>query len=256
MKQNELLQIILFFGVLIGLAPLLGAYLARVFEGQTTISEPTAPAAGTWIYRLGGVDEREEMSWKRYFRAVLIFNVVGLVILDGAADGASLASAEPAEVRQRALGAGAEHGHQFHHEHQLAGLLGRIDHELPDADGRPGRAQLSQRGHGHRRAGGVDSRTEACPPAKTLGNFWVDLTRATLYVLLPSAADSSPIVLVSQGVVQSFSPYVTVKTLGGRGSGLSRSVRRHRRSPSSNSARTAAGFSVRTAPIRSRTRRR
>ena len=77
MKQNELLQLLVFFGLLIGLTPVLGKYMAQVFEGRLKFLAPLE----TLIYRLGGVRADEEMSWKRYFLAVVIFNVIGLLSL-------------------------------------------------------------------------------------------------------------------------------------------------------------------------------
>jgi potassium-transporting ATPase potassium-binding subunit len=77
MKQTEIVQLILFFGLLIGLAPLLGGYMARAFEGRINFLAPVEK----WVYRLGGVRADEEMSWKRYFAAVLLFNIVGLLSL-------------------------------------------------------------------------------------------------------------------------------------------------------------------------------
>src|SRR5437762_972503 len=79
----EIIQIVLFFGLLIGLAPVLGRFMARVFQGQHTFLHPVLQPIEKLIYRLGGVDEHEEMSWKRYFLGVLIFNVVGLLSLWG-----------------------------------------------------------------------------------------------------------------------------------------------------------------------------
>ena len=74
MKQNEVFQLLAFFGLLVALTPLLGTYMARMFDGAPRKLE-------RWIYRLGGVRADEEMSWKRYFAAVLLFNVIGIITL-------------------------------------------------------------------------------------------------------------------------------------------------------------------------------
>ncbi len=74
--------------------------------------------------------------------------------------------------------------HQFRYQHQLAELRRRDDDELPDADGRAHGAELPLRRHRHRARRRTDPRLRAEVGA-TIGNFWVDLTRRTLYVLLP-----------------------------------------------------------------------
>ena len=99
--------------------------------------------------------------------------------------------------------------------------------------------------------------------AATIGNFWVDLARSTLYILLPLSIVLA-LVLVSQGVIQNFKPYETAtvqpidrrRGQGGHDADAARWARRRRRSRSSNSGPTAAGSSTSTRPIRSRTRRR
>src|SRR5579885_1028408 len=81
MKLNELIQLLAFFGLLIGLTPVLGRFMTRVFIGERTFLHPILRPVERLIYRLSGVDEHEEMSWLRYFLGVLIFNVVGLISL-------------------------------------------------------------------------------------------------------------------------------------------------------------------------------
>ncbi len=122
-----------------------------------------------------------------------------------------MAAAEPAGVGQCLRGFFVQYGVELHHQHQLAGVLGRIDHELPDPDGGARGAELHV--GRHRDRGGVcaDSWSGAAS-SSTIGNFWVDLTRTTLYVLLPIAAVLA-LVLASQGVVQTFSGYKDVTTV-------------------------------------------
>jgi K+-transporting ATPase ATPase A chain len=81
MKTYDVLQLLAFFGLLIGLAPLLGRYMAKVFAGEGTFLGAVFAPVERWIYRLGGVRAEAEMSWKQYFAAVLIFNVVGILTL-------------------------------------------------------------------------------------------------------------------------------------------------------------------------------
>src|SRR5581483_6967149 len=79
--MNDIAQVAVFFILLIGLAPLLGRYMARVFQGQRTFLAPVLQPIERLTYRLTGVAPEEEMSWLKYFLAVLIFNVVGLLVL-------------------------------------------------------------------------------------------------------------------------------------------------------------------------------
>ncbi len=209
MKVHEIVQLVLYFGLLIGLAPLLGGFMARVFEGKRTFLSGILGPVEKWIYRLGGVNANEEMPWKRYFLAVLIFNVVGLVTLMAL------------EMTQASLPLNPQHfpnlpwalalntaisfitntnwqaysgENTMSYLTQMAGLA--VHNFLSAATGI---AVLVALARGLKRAS-----------SKTLGSFWVDLTRTTLYILLPFSAMIA-IVLVSQGVVQNFKPYTDAK---------------------------------------------
>src|ERR1035437_4311569 len=81
MNAHEIIQLVLYFGLLIGLTPLLGGFMARVFEGKRTSLSGILGPVEKWIYRFSGVKADEEMSWKQYFGAVLIFNVIGILTL-------------------------------------------------------------------------------------------------------------------------------------------------------------------------------
>ena len=102
-------------------------------------------------------------------------------------------------------------------------------------------------------ARGITRRGEGSGPG-TIGNFWVDMTRATIYVLLPISVVLA-LVLVSQGMIQNFSPYTAVTTLEG-GTQTLADGRWPRRRPSSSWAPTAAASSTPTPRIPSRTRTR
>ena len=201
MKQSELFQLLVFFGLLLGLTPVLGRYMARVFG---------APAAGRLekiVYRLGGVNPNEEMSWKRYFGAVLLFNVVGILSLMAIQMTQGWLPLNPqhfpnvpwALALNTAISFITNTNWQAYSGEntmsyftQMAGLA--VHNFLSAATGI---AILVAFARGLKRAS-----------AKTLGSFWVDLTRGTLYVLLPFSVIVA-LVLVSQGVVQNFKPYGT-----------------------------------------------
>jgi potassium-transporting ATPase potassium-binding subunit len=205
MKVHEFIQLVLYFGLLIGLTPLLGGFMARVFDGKRTFLAGILGPVEKWIYRLGGVDPAEEMSWKRYFFAVLIFNVIGIVSL------------MVLEMTQASLPLNPQHfpnlpwalalntaisfitntnwqaysgENTMSYLTQMAGLA--VHNFLSAATGI---AVLVAFARGLKRAS-----------SKTLGSFWVDLTRTTLYVLLPFSVIVA-VILVGQGVVQNFKPY-------------------------------------------------
>ena len=205
MKQNELLQLLVFFGLLISLTPLLGKFMARVFEGRIKFLGPLE----NLVYRLGGVRADEEMSWKRYFAAVLLFNVAGLLSLMAIQMMQGWLPLNPQHfpnvpwvlALNTAISFITNTNWQAYSGEstmsyftQMAGLA--VHNFLSAATGI---AILVAFARGLKRAS-----------AKTLGSFWVDLTRSTLYVLLPFSAIVA-ILLVSQGVVQNFKPYLDAK---------------------------------------------
>ena len=81
MKTIEIIQIILFFGLGIALTPIVGRFMAKVFKGEKTFLHPIFLPVEHLIYRLTGIDPNEEMTWLRYFWAVLLFATVGFVSL-------------------------------------------------------------------------------------------------------------------------------------------------------------------------------
>jgi K+-transporting ATPase ATPase A chain len=208
-KPNELFQLVLYFGLLIGLAPLLGGFMARVFQGERTFLSGILGPVERWVYRLGGIDTNEEMSWKRYFWAVLIFNVVGIITLTALEMTQAWLPLNPQKFPNVPWALALNTAISFitntnwqaysgestmSYLTQMAGLT--VHNFLSAATGI---AILVTFARGLKRAS-----------SRTLGNFWVDLTRTTLYVLLPFSAIVA-VMLVSQGVVQTFKPYASAK---------------------------------------------
>jgi K+-transporting ATPase ATPase A chain len=209
MNPNELFQLFLFFGLLIGLTPVLGGYMARVFKGERTLLHPVLQPIENLCYRLTGVTAAEEMSWSRYFFAVLIFNVAGLGSLMALQMTQAWLPLNPQHLPNVPWALALNTAISFitntnwqaymgestmSYLTQMSGLA--VHNFLSAATGI---AVLVAFARGLRRAS-----------AKTLGSFWVDLTRGTLYVLLPLAVGLA-LVLVSQGVVQNFKPYASAK---------------------------------------------
>ncbi len=81
MKTNEVIQLILFFVLLAGLAPLLGKYMAKVFMGEKHFMKPVFGWLERIIYRSAGIRSEEEMNWKTYTFGLLMFNLFGFILL-------------------------------------------------------------------------------------------------------------------------------------------------------------------------------
>jgi K+-transporting ATPase ATPase A chain len=205
MKSTELLQIILFFGLGIALTPVLGRYLARVFKGEKTLLHPLLFPVEKFVYRLSGVDPGEEMSWLRYLWAVVAMTGVGfaslMVILMTQkwlplnTQGLDNLSWHLAFNTAWSFTCNAD-WQSYSGEATMTYLsqtLGLSVHQF--LSGAAGLAVLVAVGRALARAS-----------VKSIGNFWVDLTRCTLYVVIPLSVVWA-IPLAWQGVPQTWKPY-------------------------------------------------
>jgi len=213
MKAHCLVELVVFFGLLIGLAPLLGRYMARVLSGEATfLSRLLAPLEKV-IYRAGGIHPDEDMSWKPYFGAVLVFNVIGLVSLWILMMTQAWLPLNPMKLANVPWDLALNTAISFitntnwqaysgeatlSYFTQMAGLT--VHNFLSAATGI---AVLLALTRGLRRAS-----------MQTLGNFWVDITRCTLYILLPLSLCLA-VILTNQGVPQTLSKYAEAQTLEG-----------------------------------------
>ncbi len=208
MHTNEIIQVVLFFGLLVALAPPLGRFMAKSFRGERTFLHPVLQPVEMLTYRLGGIDPAAEMSWQQYFFAVLIFNLVGILSLMGIQMTQAWLPLNPQHFPNVPWALALNTAVSFitntnwqaysgestmSHFTQMAGLA--VHNFLSAATGI---AILVAIARGLKRAS-----------SKTLGNFWADMTRATIYVLLPASIIVA-LALVSQGVVQNFKTYATV----------------------------------------------
>ncbi|HEV7786454.1 MAG TPA: potassium-transporting ATPase subunit KdpA, partial [Thermoanaerobaculia bacterium] len=207
MTTNGLLQIALFVLILLALAKPLGAYMAKVYEGKPFGLDRVLGPFERLIYRLTGVRPEEEMEWKTYALAVLLFSAVSVIVLYiqqrvqgwlplnpqkfGAVSADSSFNTAVSFATNTNWQAYAGEATMSY----LTQMAGLAVHNFTSAA--TGMAILIAfiRGLVRRKA-------------KTIGNFWVDLTRTTLYILLPLSLVLA-LVLVSQGVVQTLSPYKT-----------------------------------------------
>lgn len=214
MTIHDLLPIILFLGVVTLFAVPLGEFIAKVFNGRRTFLSGVAGPVERVLYRLFGVDEKEEMSWKTYASSLVVFNVIGIAVLFALQWIQGLLPFNPQNVGpvrwDTALNTAisfttntnwqAYGGEQtMSYLTQMVGLT--VQNFLSAAVGLAAAIALIR---------GFVRKT-----ANTIGNFWVDLTRSILYVLVPLAIIWA-LVLASQGVVQTLTPSIHARTLEGQ----------------------------------------
>jgi potassium-transporting ATPase potassium-binding subunit len=204
-------QVFLFLAIIFAITKPIGVFLARVFSGEKTPLDPLCRPVGRFIYRLCGVDESREMNWKEYGVAMLVFSVVSMLLLYFIErvqlwlpfNPQKVAGVSPTLAWNTAASFTTNTNWQAYvpettmsYFTQMAGLA---YHNFVSAAVGLALAVALIRGI---------SRVNS----QTIGNFWVDLTRATLWVLLP-ACFVLALVLVSQGVIQNFHPYQSVHPL-------------------------------------------
>jgi K+-transporting ATPase ATPase A chain len=204
-------QIALYLAVLVLLVKPLGAFMARVFQGEHTFLDPVIRPVERLIYRLAGIDANEEMDWKENAIAMLLFNFAGFAVVyalqrlqqylplnpqgfGAVSPDSSMNTAVSFATNTNWQGYGGETTMSYFT--QMMALT--VQNFVSAASGI---ATLT-----------LFIRGIARHSARTLGNFWVDMTRSTLYVLLPLSFVVA-LILVSQGVIQNFSPYASVPLL-------------------------------------------
>jgi K+-transporting ATPase ATPase A chain len=205
------IQLILYIVVLLALAKPLGSFMAKVYQGEHTFLDRVLGPIERFIYRVSGVKPDEDMNWKTYAIAVMLFNVLGLFILYGLQrlqaflplNPQALGAVTPDSSWNTATSFATNTNWQGYsgevtmsYLSQMLGLT--VQNFVSAATGMAVLIALIR---------GIIRHT-----ARGIGNFWVDLTRSTLYILLPLSLIVS-IALVSQGVVQTFSQYKGVALL-------------------------------------------
>ncbi len=211
MTTNGFLQIGLYLIALVALVKPLGWYMARVYEGQSVGLNRLLGPVERGIYRLCGIKENEEMGWKTYGMAMLLFSAAGMLFLYALQrlqgylplNPASFGAVTPDLSFNTAASFITNTNWQaYGGETTMSYLTQTLGLTVQNfASAATGMAVLIALIRGLARKS-----------AETIGNFWVDLVRITLYILLPLSFIFS-IVLVSQGMVQTFSEYKKVKLL-------------------------------------------
>jgi potassium-transporting ATPase potassium-binding subunit len=208
MTSNSFVQIAIYITALLALAKPLGWYMARVYEGESVGLNRLLAPFEELIYRLCGIRPQQEMRWTDYAVALLVFNFFGLFVVYGMQrlqaffplNPQSLANVTPDSAFNTAASFATNTNWQGYggevtmsYLTQMLGLT--VQNFLSAATGMAALVALI-RGFARRNA-------------ETIGNFWVDVTRTTLYILLPLSLILA-LALVSQGVVQTFAAYQSV----------------------------------------------
>ncbi len=206
-------QILVFCAIIVALAKPLGAYMTRVFEGERTFLSPILNPVERGFYALAGIDPKADQRWTGYAASMLAFNFVGFLALYAVLRLQDVLPLNPqgmsAMTPDLALNTAASFVTNTNWQSyggettlgyfaQMAGLT--VQNFVSAATG-IALAVAMIRGFARRSASGI-------------GNFWADLTRCTLYILLPICLVFA-IFLVWQGIPQNLSPYVDATTLEG-----------------------------------------
>jgi potassium-transporting ATPase potassium-binding subunit len=207
------IQIILYCAIVVALVKPLGGYMTRVFNGEATFLSPVLRPVERGLYWIGGVDERREQHWLTYSVAMLLFHVGGFLIIYGlmrlqallpfnpqdqsaVAEDLSFNTAISFITNTNWQNYGGESTLSY-----LVQMLGLTHQNFLSAATGIALAVALIRGF---------SRSSV----RTIGNFWVDVTRCTLYILLPICVVAA-LFLVWQGMPQTLGAYVEATTLEG-----------------------------------------
>jgi K+-transporting ATPase ATPase A chain len=211
MTANGWFQIVVYLAIIFAITKPLGVFMARVFSREHTFLDPVARPVERLIYRLTGVDEDHEMRWTEYALTMLLFSGVTMLLLYLIQRVQQFLPLNPQKFGSvpQALSFNTAASFTTNTNWQnyagettmsyLTQMAGLAYHNFASAAIGIALAIAFIRGIARREK-------------ETIGNFWVDMTRSTLWLLLPMCVVYA-LVLVSQGVVQNFKPYDTVKLI-------------------------------------------
>jgi potassium-transporting ATPase potassium-binding subunit len=215
MTSIGVIQILVFFGLILLLTKPIGLYMARVFQGQRTWLHPVIRPIESLVYRVCGVREQEEQRWTEYAGSVLAFSffafvftyaimrLQGILPLNPQAFGAGLVN--PDQAFNTAVSFMTNTNWQWYSGENTLSYFVQM-------------AALAVQNFVSAAAGIAVAialvRGFARHETDRIGNFWVDLTRATLYILIPISVVAA-LVLVSRGSIQNVRPYTIAKTVEG-----------------------------------------
>lgn len=209
MTQNDYLQLAVYIGIILAATPVLGLYLTRLFNGEIGWLRPVERP----VYALAGVVPTKEQHWSSYAIAMLVFNLAGFLLLFGILRLQDILPLNPQSLPALSSDLAFNTAVSFvtntnwqsyggeatmSYFSQMVGLT--VQNFLSAATG----IAIAL----------VVIRAFARKSAKTVGNFWVDMTRSTLGVLLPGAVIAA-VILIWQGMPQNFDAYTTATTMEG-----------------------------------------
>jgi K+-transporting ATPase ATPase A chain len=212
---NSVLQVLIFLAIVLLITKPMGLYMTAIFSGRRTWLTPIFSPVERLFYRLCGVHPEEEQKWWEYVIAMLVFSLAGMLLLyllertqqwqGSFFNPQGLPNVEPQLAFNTAASFTTNTNWQNYIGEQtmtyLTQMAGLAFHNFVSAATGIVLAVALVRGLARR-------------SVQYLGNFWVDLTRCVLYLLLPISIVGA-LVLVSQGVIQNFNPYTVVHTLNG-----------------------------------------
>src|SRR5450432_1853667 len=215
MTTNGVLQIVIYFLIILALTKPLGAFMAKLFEGKRTFLHPILRPLETLTYKLIGVNEQTEQRWTQYTAALLAFSIFSFLfvyllqrlqgVLPLNPQGFGAAQTTPDLAFNTAVSFVTNTNWQAYFGESTLSYLVQM-------------AALTVQNFASAAAGIAVAiavtRGFARQEMNSLGNFWVDLTRATVYILLPLSLLAA-LFLCSQGVIQNFHPYTVAQTVEG-----------------------------------------
>jgi K+-transporting ATPase ATPase A chain len=215
MTPNGILQIVVYFLIILALTKPLGVFMAKLYNGQRTFLHPLIRPLEVWTYKLVGVDERTEQRWTQYTAALLAFSIFSFLfvyvlqrlqgILPLNPQGFGRGQVSPDLAFNTAISFLSNTNWQAYSGESTLSYLVQM-------------AALTVQNFASAAAGIAVAialvRGFARQKMNSLGNFWVDLTRGVLYLLVPISLVAA-VLLCSQGVIQNFHPNTVAKTVEG-----------------------------------------
>ena len=208
MTENGLFQIIFYFVTLLLLAKPLGVYMAAVYENRPVLINRLLAPLEAWVYRFIGVKPEHEMRWKEYAAALLWFNLFGGLAVFALQMLQAYLPLNPQQMNNVSIDSAFNTAVSFITNTNWQGYSGETTMSYLTqmlglsvqnfVSAATGMAVLVAMIRGFQRT-----------HSDTIGNFWADLTRGTLYILIPLSFVLA-LVLAGQGVVQTFKPYHTL----------------------------------------------
>ncbi|MFH0760379.1 MAG: potassium-transporting ATPase subunit KdpA [Bacteroidota bacterium] len=213
MPISDIMQVALYFALIVGIAPFLGKFMFKVFSGQKHFLQPVLGWLENLIYRFSGVDPGKESNWKSYAKGILILSFFGFAVVFLIQTGQAHLPLNPENLPNVSWHSAFNTAISFMTNTNWQGYAGEttlsyfvqmvgltVQNFLSAATGMVVLLALIR---------GISRKT-----TDKLGNFWVDMVRSILYILLPLSILLA-VALTGEGVIQNFKSHETVQTLQG-----------------------------------------